>query len=116
MLENLKELVLKSLTGELDEKERELLKKEVIPVYSFSNRFRDNVMDRISEKAVFLLFRPDFLTSFNESFRRVAFAGVAAIIVLMVIMFISQGSISYDTLLGIDATVDDSLISLLVEK
>ena len=116
MQENLKELVLKSLTGELDEEERELLNREVIPVYSFSNRFRDSVMDRISEKPLFLLFRPDFLRSFNESFRRVAFAGVAAIVVLMVVMFISQGSISYDTLLGIDATIDEPLISLLVEK
>ena len=112
----LKELVLKSLTGELNEEEQELLYREAIPAYSFSYRFRDNVMERISKKAVFLLFRPDFLRSFNESFRRVAFAGVAAIVVLMVVMFISQGSISYDTLLGIDATIDDPLISLLVEK
>jgi negative regulator of sigma E activity len=116
MQENLKELVLKVLTTDLNEEEQELLKREAVPVYSFSNGFKDSVMDRISKGSVSLVLRPDFLRSLNEIFRRVAFTGVAAIIVLIVIMFVSQGSISYDTLLGIDATIDDPLISLLVEK
>lgn len=116
IMENLKELVLKVLTTDLNEKEQELLRKEAIPLYSFSNGFKESVMDRISKGSVALGLRPDFLSSFNEIFRRVAFTGVAAIIVLIIIMFVSQGSISYDTLLGIDATIDDPLISLLVEK
>lgn len=116
MQEKLKELVLKVLTTDLNEEEQELLEREVIPVYSFSNGFRDSVMEKTGKGSVALGLRPDFLSSFSEIFRRVAFTGVAAIVVLIVIMFVSQGSISYDTLLGIDATIDDPLISLLVEK
>ncbi|MFN2380686.1 MAG: hypothetical protein ABR519_10840 [Bacteroidales bacterium] len=116
MQEKLKELVLKVLTTDLNEEEQGLLEREVVPAYSFSNGFRDSVMERINNGTVSLGLRPDFLRSFNEIFRRVAVTGVAAIVVLIVIMFVSQGSISYDTLLGIDATIDDPLISLLVEK
>ncbi|MCA1756952.1 MAG: hypothetical protein LC649_05790 [Bacteroidales bacterium] len=109
-------MVLKVLTTDLNEEEQGLLEREVVPAYSFSNGFRDSVMERINNGTVSLGLRPDFLRSFNEIFRRVAVTGVAAIVVLIVIMFVSQGSISYDTLLGIDATIDDPLISLLVEK
>lgn len=114
--DQLKELLLKSLTAEIDDRERSLIESGIVPVYSFSNGFRDRVMQRLNARSIPVFLRPDFLRSFDLGFRRVALTGVAAILILVVTMLLSQGSLSYDTLLGIDNQIDDSLISLLVDN
>jgi len=45
----------------------------------------------------------------------VALTGAVAIIALIISIFISQGSLSYDALIGMDSSVDDGLLSLLIE-
>lgn len=114
--EQLKDLLLKAVTDELNEDETAVLNSEAVPGYSFSEGFKDNVLIRIRSEKLPLFLKPDFLHSFDIGFRRVALTGVAAILVLAVSLLLTQGSLSYDTLLGIDSQVDDSLISLLVNK
>ena len=113
--EELKKLMLRSLTDDLSEKERAIIEKDVVPELQFSNGFRGLLMDKITSGSVVLLNGMDFLRTFDLLFRRIAITGVAAIILLALTVFISEGSFSYDTILGLDSTVDEGLISLLVE-
>ena len=81
--------------------------------YSFSEGFTDKVINRISEGVVVLNRQLDFSRSLNSIFYRVAFAGVAAIIILLISIFISEGSLSFNSLVGISGSLDENLIGLL---
>lgn len=113
--EQFKELLLKSVTEDLEKEERLLMEAELLPEYAFSPGFSERVISKIGMDRMPVYLRPDFLRSFDLGFRRVALTGVAAILILAVSLLLTQGSLSYDTLLGIDTQVDDSLISLLVD-
>lgn len=81
--------------------------------YAFSKGFTDKVISKISEGVVVMNRQIDFVRSLNSIFYRVAFAGVAAIIVLLISIFISEGSLSFDSLVGISRDLDENLIGLL---
>ncbi|HUS87558.1 MAG TPA: hypothetical protein VMW76_09980 [Bacteroidales bacterium] len=113
--EKLKELVLSALTEELGDKDRNVIVKEVLPDYNFSPDFRTVLMSRISKAGKSLIAGREFIRTFDFIFTRIAISGIAAILILAISLLLNEGSLSYDTLLGIDSQVDDSLISLLVE-
>ena len=81
--------------------------------YAFSKGFTDKVISRISEGVVVVNRQLDFARSLNSIFYRVAFAGVAAIIILLISIFISEGSLSLNSLVGISHDLDEGLIGLL---
>ena len=71
--------------------------------FSFSEHFESNVMTRWSEEnAVF----------YDTVYFTVAYAGIAATVLLMINLFIAQDSLSIDALLGI-ADLDSENTSLL---
>ena len=113
--EKIKDLILRSLSSNLENDEREVLEKELLTDFNFSRDFRDRVMKGIVSGKVLLNGKRELLRSFDSIFMRVAIPGAAAIIILAVSILLSQGSLSYDTLLGIDNEVDGVLISLLGE-
>jgi hypothetical protein len=52
----------------------------------------------------------------NFAFRSIAISGVAAISVLMISIFLMEGSISIDSFLGLRDNYDESIICLLTGK
>jgi hypothetical protein len=80
--------------------------------YSFSERFTDRVIDRIFNETV-INRQIEFVRSLNNVFYRVAFAGVAAIAVLLLSIFLMEGSLTFNSLVGISESFDENLISLL---
>ncbi|MEA1885664.1 MAG: hypothetical protein U9N72_00420 [Bacteroidota bacterium] len=113
--EKLKDLLLRSLTSDLGRNEREVLESELLIDHKFNEGFRARVMKTISSGSILLNGKRELLKSFDTVFMRVAIPGAAAVIILMLSLLFSQGSLSYDTLLGIDNEVDGVLISLLAE-
>ena len=113
--EDLRELLLRSITEDISDKERRLIEEEAIYDYSFSNDFRERIMTRLEPVRTRIFSGIDFLRSFDIVFKRVAIAGITVIIILVINLLLSQGSLSYDTLLGLDTHVDEGLISLLIE-
>ena len=109
------ELMLRSLTEDISVKERELIESVLLVDSSFSYGFADKVISRLESLKRPSFFRPEFIRSLDFGFRRVALTGVAVILMLTLSLLLNQGSLSYDTLLGIDNMVDDSLVSLLIE-
>ncbi|MFO7755395.1 MAG: hypothetical protein R6V34_05375 [Bacteroidales bacterium] len=111
----LKYLLFRSLTSDLDNNERELIDRELISDHRFTEGFRERVMNRIVEGKIYINGKREILRSFDKVFMRVAIPGAAAILILALSLLLSQGSLSYDTLLGIDNQVDGVLISLMAE-
>ena len=81
--------------------------------YTFQTGFTERVIDRIFAQAIVVNRQLDFVRSLNNIFYRVAFAGVAAIIFLLISIFMMEGSLSFNSLVGISETVDENLITLL---
>ncbi|MCD4769866.1 MAG: hypothetical protein K8R35_06850 [Bacteroidales bacterium] len=113
--ENLKELLLRSVTEDISDRERRLIEDEAIYDYSFSNDFRERIMTRLKPVRTRIFSGIDFLRSFDIVFKRIAIAGITVIIILVINLLLSQGSLSYDTLLGLDTNVDEGLLSFLIE-
>ena len=111
---DLEDLMLRSLTEDLESDERLTLESELIPDYGFSTGFRDKVMKRITGAEVSTLLSADVFSGLDSTFVRIALTGIAAIVILALSIFINQGSLSYDALLGLDSTVDEGLVSLLI--
>lgn len=113
--EKLKDLLLRSLTSDLGSDERKVLEEELMTDHRFSEGFRDRVMKGIASGKILVNGKREMLRLFDSIFMRVAIPGAAAVIILTLSLLLNQGSLSYDTLLGIDNEVDDVLISLLSE-
>lgn len=112
---DLTELALRSLTEDISESERKIIDSELIVKHSFGSGFRDRVMNSISSGSVLSLFDYSSLRIFNRVFNRLALTGMIAIILLAITLFVSQGSLSFDTLIGMDSEVDEVMLSLLIE-
>lgn len=112
--EELKELLLRSLTEEIADKDIRVLNEKAIPKYKFSSSFRETVMGRLAGNGIGNVLKTEKIAGWNHAFLRIALAGAAIIIILVVSILLTQGSLSYDTLLGLDSSVDEGLVSLLI--
>ncbi|MEE4116225.1 MAG: hypothetical protein V2I37_08650 [Marinilabiliaceae bacterium] len=112
---DLTQLALKSLTEEISESDRKVIEAELLKDQSFGPGFRDRVLESIYSGSLRPFFDPGNLSIFNRVFNRLALTGMIAIILLIVTLFISQGSLSFDTLIGIDSEMDEGMLSLLIE-
>lgn len=81
--------------------------------YDFSSNFKDKVIDKLFSGAVIVNREVEFLRSLNIVFYRIALTGVAAIIVLMISIFLMEGSLSFNSFLGLGNNYDESIVSLL---
>jgi hypothetical protein len=109
---------LKSLIiGSLDEKTdpgtaSKKLEEEGIS-YDFGKGFSQKVIDRIFSAPEAVVREIEFVRSMRFIFNRVALTGVAAIIILLVSIFLAEGSLSFNSFLGIGNSDDESIVYLL---
>ncbi|MBA7568069.1 hypothetical protein ES708_09789 [subsurface metagenome] len=82
--------------------------------HSFSDGFHNRVMQAVSDEKKGKVISMDFTRSFTSMFNRIAVAGVAAILLLVISLYISHGSLNVNTLTGIDPISEDNLISVLL--
>jgi hypothetical protein len=111
--EALKELLIRSVSGtdSSDDVRREL--EEAGVNYSFSEGFTSRVMARLTDSTVSVRREIDFLRSFNRAFYRIALTGVAAIVILLISIFIMEGSISLGSFVGLSDSYDEGIVYLL---
>ena len=81
--------------------------------YDFSKGFSDRVIDRIFSTGVTILRQREFVRSLNYVFYRVALSGVAAIVILLISIFFMEGSLSFNSFLGLGDSYDESIVCLL---
>jgi len=82
--------------------------------YSFSNGFRNRVMQAVSDEKKGKVVSIDFSRTFTSMFNRIAISGVAVILLLVISLYISHGSLNVNTFTGVDPISEDNLISVLL--
>ena len=84
--------------------------------YDFSNGFSDKVLEKVFSVSPAIIREIEFTKRFSTVFYRIAITGVAAIILLLVSIYLSEGSLSVNSFLGITDSIDESTICLLTGK
>jgi hypothetical protein len=114
--EEIKNLLLDSLSNE-EPLENQYSKLEEAGVsYSFSYGFTDKVLERVFMARERINQKVEFSKYMNLAFYRIALTGAAAIILLLISMYLTEGSLSFNSLLGLGDNYDESIICLLTQN
>ena len=81
--------------------------------YNFNENFRDKVLDKLFSAGLKVKREVEFVKYMNFAFYRIALTGVAAIVILLISIFLVQGSLSFNSFLGISNSYDESIVCLL---
>jgi hypothetical protein len=109
----IKNLIIRSLNADADPKEAfERLQEEGIN-FGFRKGFADKILERISTPALTIVREVDFVRSMNFAFYRIALTGVAAIVILLISIFLMEGSLSLNSFIGLNNSYDESIVCLL---
>jgi hypothetical protein len=108
-----KELLIRSLDKNSDPQKASLEIQEAGIQFSFSEGFSDKVLAKVYSAGKTVVREVEFVRSMNSVFYRIALSGAAAIVLLLISIFIGQGSISLDSFLGLGNVQDESIICLL---
>ena len=108
-----KELIIKSLSADNNSEDTFRKLEEAGVRYSFSEDFRNKVLDRIFSASVTVDREIEFVRSLNTVFYRIALSGVAAIAILLLSIYLMEGSLSFNSFLGLSDSYDESIVCLL---
>jgi len=109
----IKKLIISSLDTEAEPGEAARRLEEEGVLYSFRNGFSDRILQRISSPALKINREMEFVKYMNIAFYRIALTGVAAIILLLISIFMTEGSFSFNSFLGLSDSYDESIVCLL---
>ena len=112
----IRELIIRSVDSDTDPVDVSAKLKLAGVTYDFKKGFTETVLARIFKAGRITKHEIDFVRSMNIAFKTIAFSGLAAIIVLMTSIFLTEGSISIDSFLGLRDNYDESIICLLTGK
>jgi hypothetical protein len=109
----IKKLMINSLNPDVDANEvSRKLEAEGI-TYDFSHNFKDSVVNRLFSAGLTVTREVEFVKYMNSAFYRIALTGVAAIVVLLISIFMMEGSLSFNSFLGLSDSYDESIVCLL---
>ena len=109
----IKNLIAESLDPETDtEKIAGKLESKGIS-FDFREGFTEKVLNRLFSTPILIYRETEFRRNLNQVFYRIALTGVAAIIILMLSIFIAQDSFSFNSLLGLGDSYDETIVYLL---
>jgi len=81
--------------------------------FDFKSGFRDKIVDKVFSAGVTINREMEFMRSMNFAFNRIALTGVAAIVLLIISIFFMEGTLSFNSFLGLSDNYDESIVSLL---
>jgi hypothetical protein len=110
---DLKELLIRSLDKESDPEDACRKIEEAGITYNFRYGFRDKVLDKIYSAGTTVVREVEFVRNLNSVFYRIALTGAAAIVVLLISIYLIQGSLSLNSFLGLGDSYDESILCLL---
>lgn len=108
-----KELLIRSLDLDSDPEVLSGKIEEAGATFRFSEGFRDKVLEKIYTSGSAVVREVEFVRNLNSVFYRIALSGVAAIVILLISIFMIQGSFSIDSILGLGNSYDESITYLL---
>jgi hypothetical protein len=109
----IKELIINSLSP--DNNSEDIMRKleDAGVRYSFREGFRDRVLDKIFTAAISVNREIEYVRSMNTVFYRIALTGVAAIVILLISIYLKEGSLSLNSFVGLGNNYDESIVCLL---
>jgi len=109
----IKKMLISSLNADTDTtKIFRRLEEEGI-TFDFKSGFRDKIVEKVFSAGVTINREMEFMRSMNFAFNRIALTGVAAIVLLLISIFFMEGSLSFNSFLGLSDNYDESIVSLL---
>jgi hypothetical protein len=81
--------------------------------FDFKEGFTDRVINKIFYAGLTINREVEFAKSLNLVFSRIALTGVAAIVFLLISLYLMEGSFSLNSLLGLSDSYDESIVCLL---
>jgi hypothetical protein len=109
----LKNLLISSLNTDSDPIEISGRLDEEGLYFDFRNGFKDKILDKLFSAGLTLNREVEFVKSMNFAFYRIALTGVAAIVVLLISIFLMEGSLTLNSFLGLTDSYDESIVCLL---
>jgi len=109
----IKKLIISSLSADTDTSELSVKLEEAGIRFDFKNGFKDKVLNKVFSAGVTVNREVEFLKSMTFAFNRIAITGVAAIILLLLSIFLMEGSISFNSFLGLSNSYDESIVFML---
>ena len=109
----IKDLMINSLNADADNRElcKQLESQGV--AFGFSEGFTDKVLNRVFAAGMKVGMEVDYLRSLNFVFYRIALTGLAAIILLLISIYLKEGSLTLNSFLGINDPNAESIVCLL---
>ena len=109
----IRKLIINSLNADADAVEVSGKLDEEGISYNFSENFSDKVLNKLFSAGLTVNREVEFVKYMNFAFYRIAITGVAAIIVLLIAIFLREGSFSFNSFLGLSDNYDESIVCLL---
>jgi hypothetical protein len=81
--------------------------------YDFRDGFEEKVLDKIFDDGIVTMPQLEYDRNLNLAFYRIALTGAAAIILLVISLFLNGGSLSFDSMLGLNDGYSESIVCLL---
>ena len=81
--------------------------------YDFSEGFSTRVIEKIFSAGLVVNRELEFVRNMSSVFYRIAISGVAAIVLLLISIYLMEGSISINSFLGLGDMSDESIVCLL---
>ena len=81
--------------------------------FDFRPGFKDKILDKLFSAGLTVNNEVEFIKSMNFAFYRIALTGVAAIVILLISIFFMEGSLSFNSFLGLGDSYDESIVCLL---
>lgn len=108
-----KDLLIRSLDKDSDPVKASAKIEEAGVSFKFRDGFLDKVMDKIYNSGSAVVREVEFIRNLNYVFYRIALPGIAAIVLLLISIFVMEGSFSLNSFLGLGDNYDESIICLL---
>jgi hypothetical protein len=109
----IKEMLISSLNADTDTTEISRRMEEEGISFDFKNGFRDKILEKVFSAGITPDLEIEFMRSMNFVFNRIALTGVAAILLLLFSIFMMEGSLSFNSFLGLSDNYNESIVSML---
>ena len=109
----IKTIIISSLSADTDTSELSGKLEEAGIFFDFKDGFKDKVLNKVFSAGVTVNREVEFLKSMTFAFNRIAITGVAAIILLLLSIFLMEGSISFNSFLGLSDSYDERIVCLV---
>lgn len=108
--------LINSLDADNDSVEISEILQKTVDSYDFSMSFKDKVLQRLLYAGRSEYREREFVKSLNFVLYRMALPGVAAVVLLMISIFLMEGSFTINSFLGLSDNYNESIVCLLTGK